>query len=257
MENSSKKLPLSLVVITKNEESNIRRCLGSVPFASEFLVVDSFSTDKTCEVAQSLGAKVVQESWKGYGPQKKRATELARYDWILSLDADEALSPELQGEIQQKFDKLDPSVGYEFPRLSFHLGRWIHFGGWHPDWQLRLFNRQFSQWPDSQLHERVQSKSTQRLNHNILHWVFESFSDQVHTNDRYSTLQAQQMFDQGRRFSIVSLIFKPYSKFIELYFFKRGFLDGLAGFMIAVSAGYSAFSKWAKLWELEKKRGSK
>lgn len=246
------KLPLSLVVITKNEESNIRRCLESVPFAGEILVMDSFSTDKTCEVAQSMGAKVLQEAWKGYGPQKKRATELAKYDWILSLDADEALSPDLRSEILQKFSQLDPQVGYECPRLSYHLGRWIRYGGWHPDLQLRLFNRLHSQWPQSQLHERVQALRTQRMSHNILHWVFDNFSDQVNTNDRYSTLQAEEMFRKGQKFSIFSLIFKPHSKFIELYFLKRGILDGLPGFLIAVSAAYSAFSKWAKLWELER-----
>lgn len=254
MENLAVRLPMSLVVITKNEEANIRRCLESVPFASETLVVDSFSTDRTCEVAQSLGARVVQESWKGYGPQKKRAVEMARFDWILSLDADEALSPELQSEIQQKFANLNPQVGYECARLSFHLGRWIRYGGWHPDWQLRLFHRKHSQWPDSQLHERVHAKSKMRLSNNILHWVFDNFSDQVQTNDRYSTLQAQQMQSQGRRFSLLALIFKPCSKFVELYFFKRGFLDGLAGFLIAVSAAYSAFCKWAKLWEIEQKK---
>jgi glycosyltransferase involved in cell wall biosynthesis len=250
----STKLPISLVVVTLNEEANIERCLNSVPFASDIVIVDSFSTDRTVEIAQKMGATVHQEKWRGYGPQKALAVGKAKNDWILSLDADEALSPELQAEILAKFQTLKPEVGYELPRKSYHLGRWINYGGWYPDAQLRLFNRQHSNWSSDSLHEKVQVKSKERLDHNMLHWVFESLSDQVITNDKYSGLGAENLAKSGTKFSMLKLIFKPWTKFIENYIIKRGFLDGLPGFIIAVSSAYSIFLRHAKLWEIEMKK---
>lgn len=251
------KIPLSLVVITLNEESNIQRCLQSVPFASDIVVVDSFSTDRTVNIAESCGARVVQEKWRGYGAQKAFATELATQNWVLSLDADEALSPELQAEILEKFANLNSETGYRIPRLSFHLGRWIRFGGWHPDYQLRLFNKSKARWNSAELHEKVEVKSLDKLKHPILHWVFKGVSDQAVTNDRYSTIGAEQMHREGRKFYLVKLILKPVSKFVETYFWKLGFLDGLPGFIISVGAAYSMFLKMAKLWEIENRISKK
>jgi glycosyltransferase involved in cell wall biosynthesis len=247
-------LPVSLVVVTLNEEANIERCLRSVPFASDVVVVDSFSTDRTVEIAQKLGARVLQEKWRGYGAQKAFAVSQAKNDWILSLDADEALSPELQQEILEKFKSLKPEVGYEIPRRSYHLGRWINHGGWYPDAQLRLFNRQYSQWSQDALHEKVQVKSKERFSNDMLHWVFEDLSDQVLTNDKYSSLGAGNLAGAGKSFSLLKLIFKPWTKFVECYFLKLGFLDGLPGFIIAVGAGYSIFLRHAKLWEIHMRK---
>lgn len=244
------KRPLSLVVITLNEEKNIERCLRSVPFADDIVVVDSFSTDRTAELAGSLGARVISEKWRGFGAQKHFATEQAKNDWVLSLDADEALSPELAAEILARFETLDPEVGYELPRRSFHLGRWIGHGGWFPDPQLRLFNRKRAQWASSDIHEHVLADRRERFANPILHWVFEDLSDQVVTNDRYSSLQARERFARGERFSLPKLVFKPWVKFVETYFLKAGFRDGLPGFLISVSAAYSVFLRHAKLWEL-------
>jgi glycosyltransferase involved in cell wall biosynthesis len=251
------KLPLSLVVITLNEETNIERCLKSVPFASDIVVVDSLSTDRTVETAEKLGARVLTEKWRGYGPQKAFAVSQAKYDWILSLDADEALSPQAQQEILDKFASFQEEVGYEIPRLSWHLGRWILHGGWYPDYQLRLFHREHSKWTDAALHEKVEVNSKVRLEHPILHWVFDDLSDQVLTNDKYSTLGAANLNAQGKRFSLLKLIFKPWSKFIECYFIKLGFLDGRPGFIIAVGAAYSIFLRHAKLWEIQMKQKAK
>ncbi|WP_413287783.1 glycosyltransferase family 2 protein [Bdellovibrio sp. HCB337] len=250
----SVKLPISLVVVTLNEEANIERCLKSVPFASDTVVVDSFSTDRTVEIAQKLGANVVQEKWRGFGPQKAFAVSQAKNDWVICLDADEALSPELQAEIQAKFQDLQATVGYELPRRSFHLGRWINHGGWYPDAQLRLFNRQHSQWSNDVLHEKVQVKHKERLKHDLLHWVFSSLSVQVITNDKYSTLGAESLAKSGKTSSLLKLIFRPWGKFMECYFIKLGFLDGLPGFIIAVGAAYSMFLRYAKLWEMEMKK---
>ncbi len=246
-----KKLPLSLVVITKNEQKNIERCLRSVPFASEMIVVDSLSTDETVKICESLGAKVYQKEWMGFGPQKKYATSKASYDWILSLDADEALSPELQEEIVHRFDQLKPEVAYRLPRRSFHLGRWIRHGGWLPDYQTRIYNRQRNNWTEDPIHEKVAAANLEVFKNPILHWVFKDMSHQVSTNDRYSGLQALQLYKSGKKFSYFKLLVKPPTKFIECYILKRGFLDGWAGFMIAISAAYSVFLKWAKLWELQ------
>lgn len=246
------KLPISLVIITFNEEAHIERCLRSCPFVDDIVVVDSFSTDNTAELAKRAGARVYQEKWQGYGPQKAYAAAQAKNPWVISLDADEALSPELANEITTKFSALDPEAGYLFPRRSFFLGRWIGRGGWYPDYQLRLFNKDKSQWDSAALHEKVKVKRQLKFERDLHHWVFDDLADQVQTNNRYSGLGAQSLAASGRRFSLFHLLTKPPTKFIETYFFKAGFLDGLPGFLISVSAAYSVFLKWAKLWEIER-----
>ena len=246
------KLPISLVIITLNEEAHIERCIRSVPFVDDVVVVDSFSTDRTVEIAKSCGARVFQEKWRGFGPQKAFAASQAKNPWVISLDADEALSPELGAEIMECFADLNPEAGYLFPRKSYHLGRWIGHGGWYPDYQLRLFNKDKSQWNSAALHEKVEVTTQIKMKCDLLHWVFDNLSDQVVTNDRYSSLGAQQLNAAGKKFSYFKLLTKPVSKFIECYFFKAGFRDGLPGFIIAVGAGYSIFLRHAKLWEIQR-----
>jgi glycosyltransferase involved in cell wall biosynthesis len=243
--------PLSLVVITQNAEAHIARCLKSVPFASDIVVVDSGSTDRTLEIAKSLGARVFSEEWRGFGLQKKRATELAKTDLVLNLDADEALGEAAQFELQGLLSQTPRNDAFAFPRLSYHMGRWIRHGGWYPDWQLRLYDRTRANWSDDPLHEKVQAKEVIRLKSPILHWVFKDLTDQVQTNNRYSGLGTDKLQRKGRRFRLFHLLTKPWVKFFETYFVKRGFLDGMPGFIIAVGAGYSVFLKWSKLWERE------
>ena len=263
--------PFSLIVITLNAEEHIARCLKSVPFASDVVVVDSGSTDKTVEIATQLGARVFQEEWRGFGPQKRRATELAKHDWVLSLDADEALSPQAQEELQALLSEGDgdgkdqgaagAGVGagrlrqheaFSFPRLSFHMGRWIRHGGWYPDRQVRLYDRRRTGWDEAQLHEKIMAENSFRLTHPLQHWVFKDLQDQVAANNRYSSLGCEQLVAKGRRFTLFHLIVKPKVKFFETYIWKRGFLDGVPGFVIAVGAAYSVFLRWAKLWEYER-----
>ncbi|MGZ3771306.1 MAG: glycosyltransferase family 2 protein [Bdellovibrio sp.] len=246
------KLPISLVIITLNEENHIERCIRSAPFVDDVVVVDSFSTDRTVEIAEKCGARVFKEHWRGFGPQKAFAAEQALNAWVISLDADEALSPELAEEIVRSFSGFDSEAGYLVSRKSYHLGRWINHGGWYPDYQLRLFNKNNSQWNTAALHEKVEVKKQLKLKHDLLHYVFDSLSDQVITNDRYSSLGAKQLTESRKKFSILKLIFKPISKFVETYVFKCGFLDGLPGFIISVGAAYSVFLKFAKLWEMER-----
>lgn len=244
--------PFSLVVITRNAEAYLARCLQSVPFASDIVVLDSGSTDRTVEIAKENGARVFTEEWRGFGPQKIRASELARSDWILNLDADEELSPESQKEVQKILGQPPAVEAFAFPRLSFHMGRWIRHGGWYPDWQVRLYDRRRVNWTPVQVHEKINAQKVQRLQHPIQHWVFDDLTHQVATNNRYSSLGAVELEAKGKAFSLFNLIVKPKVKFFETYIWKRGFLDGLPGFIIAVGAAYSVFLKWAKLWERKK-----
>lgn len=252
---ASAKPKLSLTIISFNEEANIGRCIRSVPWADEVIVVDSGSTDRTRAIANGLGAKVIEEKWRGYRDQKQFAVDQASNDWILSLDADEALSPESVKELEslfssqmETFEKYD---GFEFPRLSYHMGRWIKHGGWYPDRQLRLFHKARARWAEGHVHERVSAKSVYQLSSPILHWPFRDLTMQVTKNNQYSSLGARDLFDRKKSFSYLKLIFKPVSKFLETYLIKRGFLDGFPGFVISIGAAYSVFLKFAKLRELE------
>jgi glycosyltransferase involved in cell wall biosynthesis len=249
--------PVSLVVITLNEASNIERCLRSVPWADDVVVLDSGSSDDTVVKAKNLGARVFVESFRGYREQKIRATQLAKNDWVVSLDADEALSPELSSEILARLDSVSSTDGFEMPRLSYHLGRWIRHGGWYPDRQLRVFHRGRCKWTGGHLHERLQGENVERLKHPIQHWVFKDLADQVETNNEYSSRGAQDLFDRGRKYSGLKLLLKPLSKFLETFIWKRGFMDGTEGFIISIGAAYSVFLKYAKLRELEKGTANK
>lgn len=246
------KLPISLVIITLNEQSNIQRCIASAPFVDEVVVVDSGSHDATCKIAEKLGARVIHHDWEGFGPQKNFAASVAKNDWILSLDADEELSFEACQEISKRYSLLREGVGYQFPRISRYMNRWIRHGGWYPDLQLRLYNKKFSQWSQTQIHEKVQASVVENFKSNIRHHVFASISEHVETNNRYSSLLAKVDFEKGKRFSYLRMLIKPHVKFFETYVLKLGFLDGLPGFVIAVGAAYSIFLRILKTREISK-----
>ncbi len=250
--------PLSLVIITKDEEQNLERCIRSVPFADEVLVMDSGSVDGTVALAEKLGARVIQQEWLGFEKQKQKVTDAAKHQWVLNLDADEALSPELQSEIRDLLQSEVAADAFEMPRLAWHLGRWIRHGGWYPDYQKRLYNKNMARWGGGELHESIQAKNIVRLKNAIHHYVFTSLSQQVITNDRYSTLGAKKLLNESccGKVTWLHLIFRPWGKFIECYFLKRGFMDGRAGFIIAVSAAYSLFLRYAKVWESQIKKAT-
>jgi glycosyltransferase involved in cell wall biosynthesis len=250
------RLPISLVIITLNEERNIERCIASAPWVSDIVVLDSASHDRTRELAEKAGARVFDESFRGYRDQKQRAVELAKFNWVLSLDADEVLSPRLSAEIQSAFKSAEPQgEAFQIPRLSFHLGRWIKRGGWYPDYQVRLFHRDRAQWVGGHIHERVEAEHAGVMEAPILHYVFRDLAHQVETNNRYSTLGAADVFDSRPNVSgawiLWKMVSKPISKFVETYLLKLGFLDGIPGFIISVGAGYSIFLKYSKVWELK------
>ncbi len=250
-----KKAPLSLCIITLNEEKNIEKCIRSVPFASDVVVLDSGSSDQTKSLALSLGARVFDEAWRGYGLQKRRAVELALHDWVLCLDADEELSTELCQEMYHLAQSEIPSHrlnGYKMPRRSFSLGKWLYFGGWYPDFQVRLFNRTKLNWSEDALHESVRGEGIGALKSPLNHYPFENLSDQIQTNNKYSSLGAEILIQKGHRISLWQLVVKPWIKFLELYLVKRGFRDGIPGYITALGGAYSYFLKYAKAWEQQK-----
>lgn len=245
----NQKFPISACIITCNEESRIRDCLESVKWADEIIVVDSFSTDKTVDICREYTERVYQRAWPGNIDQKNYTMGLAKHEWVLCLDADERLSSELVLEIQKTIRNPEDSVGFLFPRCTFYLNRWIYHGDWYPDYQLRLFKKGCGQWQGTNPHGRViVSGKTRYLRYDIYHFSYKNFSHQLRTIDNYSTIFAD-VTERGKGFSLFQLIFRPLYKFIKIYVIKRGFLDGLPGFIIAISSAFYVFAKYVKLWE--------
>ncbi len=248
------KLPLSAAIITLNEEANLKDCLGSLDFCEEIVIVDSLSTDQTKQIALAAGAKLIEQAFLGHVKQKQLALDHCSQDWVLCLDADERVSPELRASIFSLFAEGEPKFwGYEVDRLSFHLGRWIRHGGWYPDRNIRLFHRPHGHWSGYDPHDRVEIQGPAgRLRGNLLHYVFKDLAHNVETNNKYSSIMAQGLFESGKKPSLWKILLKPGGKFIECYWIKLGFLDGLPGLIIAVGAAYSMFLKQVKLWELSR-----
>jgi glycosyltransferase involved in cell wall biosynthesis len=238
---------ISATIIALNEERNIARAIESLRCCDEILVVDSGSTDRTCQIAQQHGAKVIEANWLGYAAQKNYASSLAQYDWILSIDADEALSEGLEAEIWQLKKSGPTADAYEFARLAQYLGRWIMHSGWYPDRKVRLFHRDKARWEGEFVHESVRvSGSVGRLEGNLLHFTCESLTEHVKTMNSYTTLAAQEIVSRKTRVSWIRLLFDPPLTFFRTYIIKRGFQDGLEGFIIAYMAATYNFLKYAK-----------
>jgi glycosyltransferase involved in cell wall biosynthesis len=250
------RVPVSVTVITLNEAANIEACLASVAWADDVVVIDSGSTDATVDLARARGARVIQRDWPGYSAQKNFAATEARYDWILSVDADERVTPELAGEIQTVISNGPAAAGYRVPRVTFHLGRWIRTTDWYPDPQLRLYDRRRATWPDKRVHESVQAEGdVGRLQSELQHYAYRGISHHFAAMDRYTTLAAEEMHASGRRAGFVELAIHPWAAFVRNYVLKRGILDGLPGLIISAMNAYYVFLKFAKLWEM-RARGS-
>ncbi len=240
-------MQISATIVTLNEERNIARAIQSLTCADEILVVDSGSTDRTREIAAGLGARVIEEPWRGYAAQKNFAACSAAHDWILSLDADEELTPELASEIAALKHNPAPRDGYSFPRLAQYLGRWIHHSGWYPDRKLRLYDRRKGKWVGEYVHESVRVESgAGQLRGNLLHYTCASLSEHLRTLDRYTTLAAQEVAARGKPVPLIRLTMDPAWTFFRTYFIQRGFLDGRQGLLIACMAGLYTFLKYAK-----------
>jgi glycosyltransferase involved in cell wall biosynthesis len=254
-------LKISATIITFNEAANIREACESVAWADEILVVDSGSSDATCELAESFGARVIKRDWPGFAAQKQFAVEEAVNDWIFSLDADERVSDELKESIAKLRNQPANNLadGYRIARRSFYQGRWIKGGGWYPDWQLRLFNRTRGRWTPRQIHESFKLDNGARLetlSGDILHYsVTDAAQHHRMIGERYAPLAAQQMLDEGRHTSPLKIATAAPSAFIRSYFLKGGFRDGLAGLTIASFAAHHAFLKHVMLWEKQNTGG--
>ncbi len=251
------KLPVSAVIITRNEEHNIEDCLRSVGFCSEIVVVDSFSTDGTVEIARRFTDQVVQREWRGINDQREFAKGLAKNEWVLDLDADERVSPELAAEVAQ-LGLDDKGVdGYFIPRRAFYLGRWIKHGGWYPDYKMRLYRKEKARFIDNDPHDTVEfSGNTAALRGTIHHFTYRGISDQLRQINSFSTARAELLRRKGRQFNIFQLLFRPIWKFFNTYILQAGFLDGRAGLIISALSSYHVFVTWAKLWELNSKTSS-
>jgi len=246
---------VSVTIITLNEASNIEACLAAVSWADEVLVVDSGSTDDTVARAQARGARVIVRAWPGsYAAQKNFAAAETTHDWILSLDADERVTPALAEEIRQVLANPGETAGYRIPRLTWHLGRWIRTTDWYPDNQLRLYDRRRADWPPRLVHESVTARGPiGYLKHDLEHYAYRDIAHHHDAMNRYTTLAARQMFEKGRRATVFDLAVHPPAAFFRNYVLKRGFLDGLPGFIISRMNAHYVFLKFAKLWELQKK----
>ena len=251
-------MKISATIITLNEEENIREALASVDWADERIVVDSGSTDKTCEIAEAAGARVIRNDWPGFARQKQFAAEQAQHEWIFSLDADERVSAELADSIAalKKLSDEQRADGYRIARRSFYLGRWIKGGGWYPDRQLRLYRKARGRWADRHIHESVRMDEDARVENlagDILHYSMrDSAQHHLMIGERYAPLGALQMFEEGRRTSRLRIATAAPIGFIRSFVLKGGFRDGLAGLTIARFAGHHDFLKHLMLWEMQR-----
>jgi glycosyltransferase involved in cell wall biosynthesis len=248
---------LSVTVITLNEAAHIEACLASVAWADEVLVVDSGSTDDTAARARAAGARVVVRDWPGYANQKNWAAGEATSDWILSVDADERVSPALAAEIQRTLAAGPAAAGFRIPRVTWHLGRWIRTTDWYPDYQLRLYDRRRARWKPRRVHESVEAAGeVGTLAHDLEHYAYRDLSHHHETMDRYTTLAAAEMFERGRRATAVDLALHPPAAFLRNYVLRRGWLDGSAGFIISAMNAYYVFLKFAKLRQMRPPAGA-
>jgi glycosyltransferase involved in cell wall biosynthesis len=252
-------MKISATIITLNEESNIKAACESVAWADEIVVVDSGSTDATREIAASCGARVITNPWPGFGAQKQFAVNRASHDWIFSLDADERVSDRLKESILtfKSHSGEDGVGGYVVARRTYYQGRWIRGGGWYPDYQLRLFNRTRGRWKQRHIHESVSMDSGCRvgeLGGDLLHYTSTGAAHHHRMiGERYAPLAAQQMFEEGRRVSALSVATAGPAAFVRSFVLKGGWRDGLAGFTIASFAAHHAFLKHLMLWEMQNK----
>lgn len=246
---------VSIVVITLDEEDHLRRCLESVAWADEIVVVDAESRDKTVQIAREFTDRVVSRPWAGFATQKNFAVEQTTGDWVLSLDADEEASPELREEIAAAIADPQACDGYAIRRRNEFLGQWIRHGGLYPDWQVRLFRRGRGRFVERAVHESVNVEGTLgRLRGHLLHCSYESVTDFFDRANRYSSLAAGEWIREGRRVRARELVVRPLGRFVSMYALQRGFLDGRRGLLLAALYAYYVFMRSAKIWEATRRR---
>jgi glycosyltransferase involved in cell wall biosynthesis len=244
---------LTVTVITYNEGPHIVDALQSVAWADEIIVVDSRSTDDTVARARAHASQVEIREWAGYGTQKNHASALASNDWILSIDADERVTPALAAEIQALLRTGPAAAGYEISRVSYYLGRWIRTTDWYPDYHVRLYDRRAARWSGHMVHESIDCRGpVARLRGELLHYPYRNVSEHLAKIDRYTTQVAEQWTAEGRRSAAWQVIVYPRLAFLRNYVLRRGFLDGHTGLVVSMLNSYYVFLKYAKLFEMQR-----
>jgi glycosyltransferase involved in cell wall biosynthesis len=241
---------ITATIICKNEEKHIRACLESVSWCDEIVVVDSGSTDRTVEIARQFTPKVLHHDWPGFVDQVNFALTQATGDWVLCIDADERCSPGLQEAIGRVLPESDSVGGYQVRRHTWYLGRWINHGGWYPDWKTRVVMRAGAKCVGHGPHYRIVPEGpVRKLDADLLHYTYDTFKDQIQTIDKYSDIFSMEMERDGKRFRLFRALLHPWGKFVGCYFWKLGFLDGWAGFVIAIASAFHVFARYVKLRE--------
>jgi glycosyltransferase involved in cell wall biosynthesis len=251
---------VSVTIITRNEADNIRGALESVSWADEIILVDAESSDATVPIARQFTDHVVVRPWPGYVDQKNYAASLASHDWILSLDADERVTPSLAASIQRALSAKPPHSAYRLARVSWHLGRWIRTTDWYPDHQVRLYDRRAARWIGQYVHEGLAvDGSIGDIDGDLRHFPYRGLTDHLETINRYTSGAAQQLHEGGHRAGLIQCVGHPPLAFLRNYVVKGGFRDGAPGLVISVMNAYYVFLKFAKLWEIDhaKSNGSK
>lgn len=247
---------ISVVIITYNEEKNIQRCLDSiVEIADEILIVDSYSKDKTKEICERYKVRIVEHPFEGHIQQKNYAAGLATYDYVLSLDADEALSPVLREEIIKVKNNFDAD-GYFFNRLNNYCGKWIKHCGWYPDQKLRLWNRRKGQWGGENPHDKYIMQPGSKIKYlegDLLHFSYHSIHQHIDQVNKFTDIGSKVSFNKGKKAGILKIIVYPFWKFLKDYIFNLGVLDGYYGFVICTISAHATFVKYIKMRELYKK----
>jgi len=244
---------ISAVIITKNEERNIERCLKSLHWVDEIVVVDSGSTDRTLEICKQYNCKIVETEWLGYGKTKQLAVNSASNDWILSIDSDEQVASESVDIIKRTL--ANPTYNaYKVQIKSFYLGRLIKHSGWGNEFKLRIFNKTAGNYNDNEVHETVLiSGEKPKLDVVFFHYTYPTLEKHIEKMNRYSTLQAKDLHDKGKNYSVLLIPVFVINKFLSMYLLKLGFLDGREGFVLAAISSFGVFLKYTKLWKLNKK----
>ncbi len=246
---------ISVVIISKNEEKNIRRCLESVKWADEIVLIDSQSDDKTLEIATEYNARIYSPVWRGYGPAKQEGVKQTSHEWIFSIDADEEVSADLESEIKNTLSENDLADGYLIPRKTNFMGRWINYSNWYPDHILRLFNKTKGGFNSNIVHEAVEIAGDKRyLKNDLLHYSYPTLDEYFRKFNIYTRMGADDLFARGKSSGFFGICIKPIAAFIKHYILKKGFLDGVEGFLISFLSAVAVMVKYAKLRELIKKK---
>jgi glycosyltransferase involved in cell wall biosynthesis len=252
-------IKVSAYILTKNEEKHIKECIESVKWVAEILIIDDFSTDSTIEIAKSLGCKVVQNKFEYFGKQRNFALTQCSNDWVICLDADERITSELKLEIDQELKNSPRADAFVAPRKSKFINKWILHSGWYPDYRHPvLFNKNKMKYKDQLVHEDIEYNDKKTyFKGAILHYPYDTIKQFVKKADFYTDLRSKEMFERGKKFKVLNLFINPSVMFFKMYIIKKGILDGLTGFILALL--YSSFytlMKYIKLWELESKCGN-